>query len=127
MIKNVLIMQLTILILKHQKSKAEMSDLLSDKKELVKEVIEKELDKKNTENEKLKDAFKHMKEEKDEQQKEIKNLSNRLKSIVKENHNLTSKNENLVNNLSNFKQERYELSIEKTKAPSRRFQNLKRK
>ena len=41
-----------------------MSDLLSDKKELVKEVIEKELDKKNTENDKLKDAFKHMKEEK---------------------------------------------------------------
>ena len=54
--------------------------------------------------------------EKEEQQKEIKNLSNLLKSIVKVNHNLTSKNENLVNNLSNFKQERYELSIEKTKA-----------
>ena len=31
---------------KLQKSNADMSDLLSDKKELVKEVIEKELDKK---------------------------------------------------------------------------------
>ena len=49
--------------------------------------IEKELNKKNTENDKLKDAFKHMKEEKEEQQKEINNMSNRLKSIVKENHN----------------------------------------
>lgn len=104
--------------IKLQKSKVDISALLSDKDELVKarEAFENGFNKKTLEYDKLKESYKLLKEEKEVKQKEMKKLSNVLKNKDKEVHNLTVKNENLVHNLSNAKQEKNELLSQKSKA-----------
>ena len=95
-----------------------MSDLLTDKKKLVKarEAIEKDLNEKTTENIKLKESLKTLKEEKEMKQREVKSLTTVLKGKDKEVHNLTVKSENFIENLSKCKNENSNLIFERKNA-----------
>ena len=103
---------------KLSKSKVEISDLLSEMNKHVKtiELTEKKLEEKASENAKLRDTPKMLKEEKEVLLKEKKKLINSLKCKDKEIHNLTIKSENLDFNLSNLKREKYDISCERNEA-----------